>query len=58
MLLFRPTKDWSSEADRYKTAKQQAERLLEAREESHRQQVLRLENQVQRLLAEGGAQAF
>ncbi|XP_014271469.1 rootletin isoform X1 [Halyomorpha halys] len=42
----RPTKDWSSEADRYKTAKQQAERLLEARESSHRQQVLRLENQI------------
>ena len=34
------------EIERLKTAVQQSERLLEAREQSHRQQILRLENQV------------
>lgn len=35
-----------SEMERYRAAQLQAERLLEAREQSHRQQVARLENQV------------
>lgn len=35
--------------DRYKSAQLQAERLLEAREQSHRQQILRLENQISML---------
>lgn len=35
-----------SEIERYRAAQLQAERLLEAREQSHRQQVARLENQV------------
>ncbi|VEN46754.1 unnamed protein product [Callosobruchus maculatus] len=35
-----------SEVERYRAAQLQAERLLEAREQSHRQQVARLENQV------------
>lgn len=39
-------KEWSSDVERYKSAQLQTERLLEAREQSHRQQVLRLENQV------------
>lgn len=34
------------DAERYRTSQIQAERLLDAREQSHRQQVLRLENQV------------
>lgn len=34
------------DAERYRSAQLQAERLLDAREQSHRQQVLRLENQV------------
>lgn len=34
------------DTERYRTAQLQAERLLDAREQSHRQQVLRLENQV------------
>lgn len=34
------------DSERYRTAQIQAERLLDAREQSHRQQVLRLENQV------------
>jgi rootletin len=36
-----------AEIERYRAAQLQAERLLEAREQSHRQQVARLENQVQ-----------
>ena len=36
----------SGDIERYKLGQRQAERLLEAREESHRQTVLRLENQV------------
>lgn len=36
----------SSELERLRAAQLQAEKLLEAREQSHRQQVLRLENQV------------
>lgn len=35
-----------ADADRYRAAQLQAERLLDAREQSHRQQVMRLENQV------------
>lgn len=35
-----------AEVERYRAAQLQAERLLEAREQSHRQQVTRLENQV------------
>lgn len=38
--------DRSGELERCRAAQLQAERLLEAREQSHRQQVLRLENQV------------
>jgi hypothetical protein len=38
--------DRSTEIERLRAAQLQAERLLEAREQSHRQQVLRLENQV------------
>lgn len=40
------TKYDRSEIERYRSAQLQAERLLEAREQSHRQQVNRLENQV------------
>lgn len=36
----------SSDYEHLRAAQLQAERLLEAREQSHRQQVLRLENQV------------
>lgn len=36
----------SNDAEKYRSAQLQAERLLDAREQSHRQQVLRLENQV------------
>lgn len=35
-----------AEIERYRAAQLQAERLLEAREQSHRQQVSRLESQV------------
>lgn len=35
-----------AEIERYRAAQLQAERLLEAREQSHRQQVARLENQI------------
>ncbi|CAH1181054.1 unnamed protein product [Phyllotreta striolata] len=45
----RPTLDSKfdrAEIERYRAAQLQAERLLEAREQSHRQQVARLENQV------------
>lgn len=38
--------DRSGEIERLRAAQLQAEKLLEAREQSHRQQVLRLENQV------------
>lgn len=38
--------DRTGEIERVRAAQLQAERLLEAREQSHRQQVLRLENQV------------
>nr|CAD7197849.1 unnamed protein product [Timema douglasi] len=38
-----------AETERLRAAQLQAERLLEAREQSHRQQVLRLENQLQLL---------
>ncbi|XP_017860567.1 PREDICTED: rootletin [Drosophila arizonae] len=37
------------DADRYRSAQMHAEKLLDAREQSHRQQVLRLENQISML---------
>lgn len=39
----------AGDIERYRSAQQQAERLLEAREQSHRQQILRLENQISML---------
>ncbi|XP_065072928.1 rootletin isoform X2 [Ochlerotatus camptorhynchus] len=39
----------SGDVDRHRNAQIQAERLLDAREQSHRQQVLRLENQISML---------
>ncbi|XP_058462467.1 rootletin isoform X2 [Malaya genurostris] len=39
----------SGDVERYRSAQIQAERLLDAREQSHRQQVLRLENQISML---------
>lgn len=39
----------SSDAERYRQAQLQAERLLDARENSHRQQIMRLENQISML---------
>jgi rootletin len=39
----------SNDADRYRQAQMQAERLLDARENSHRQQIVRLENQISML---------
>lgn len=39
-----------ADIERYRAAQLQAERLLEAREQSHRQQVARLENQVGSLM--------
>lgn len=38
-----------ADIERYRAAQLQAERLLEAREQSHRQQVARLENQVSKI---------
>ena len=46
--------DRTAEIERLRAAQLQAERLLEAREQSHRQQVLRLENQVIFLFAKSG----
>lgn len=45
----RSTLDRSSEIERYRAGQLQAEKLLEAREQSHRQQVQRLESQIQLL---------
>ncbi|XP_015432669.1 PREDICTED: LOW QUALITY PROTEIN: rootletin [Dufourea novaeangliae] len=42
-------RDRTGEIERLRAAQLQAEKLLEAREQSHRQQVLRLENQIQLL---------
>lgn len=39
----------SNDAERYRQAQLQAERLLDARENSHRQQIMRLENQISML---------
>lgn len=39
-------RDRSSEVERYRAAQLQAEKMLDAREQSHRQQIGRLENQV------------
>lgn len=39
----------SNDAERYRQAQIQAERLLDARENSHRQQIMRLENQISML---------
>lgn len=44
--LFESPKCLPGDSERYRSAQLQAERLLDAREQSHRQQVLRLENQV------------
>ncbi|XP_066581176.1 centrosome-associated protein CEP250 [Prorops nasuta] len=46
-LLIDSSRDRIGEIERLRAAQLQAEKLLEAREQSHRQQVLRLENQVQ-----------
>ncbi|KAF6213862.1 hypothetical protein GE061_011587 [Apolygus lucorum] len=43
------TKEWTGDVERYRSAQLQAERLLDAREQSHRQQIMRLENQVKML---------
>lgn len=48
--LFESPKCLPGDSERYRSAQLQAERLLDAREQSHRQQVLRLENQVITLL--------
>lgn len=39
----------SNDVERYRQAQMQAERLLDARENSHRQQIMRLENQISML---------
>lgn len=44
--LLETPKYLPNDAERYRSAQIQAERILDAREQSHRQQVLRLENQV------------
>lgn len=44
--LLDVSRDRSGEVERIRAAQLQAEKLLEAREQSHRQQILRLENQV------------
>lgn len=44
--VFENVKCLPGDSERYRAAQLQAERLLDAREQSHRQQVLRLENQV------------
>jgi len=38
--------DQSAEVERLRSSQQQAERMLDNREQSHRQQVMKLENQV------------
>ncbi|KAM3959769.1 LOW QUALITY PROTEIN: ciliary rootlet coiled-coil, rootletin [Aphomia sociella] len=45
-----------ADVDRYRQAALQAERLLEAREASHRQQIMRLENQASQLRAQLSAE--
>ncbi|KAL0100440.1 hypothetical protein PUN28_019642 [Cardiocondyla obscurior] len=47
--LLDTSRDRSGELERIRAAQLQAEKLLEAREQSHRQQVSRLENQIQLL---------
>ncbi|XP_043519039.1 rootletin isoform X2 [Frieseomelitta varia] len=47
--IFDFSRDRTGEVERLRAAQLQAEKLLEAREQSHRQQVLRLENQIQLL---------
>lgn len=47
--VFDFNRDRTGEIERLRAAQLQAEKLLEAREQSHRQQVLRLENQIQLL---------
>ncbi|XP_032664691.1 rootletin isoform X3 [Odontomachus brunneus] len=47
--LLDTNRDRCGELERIRAAQLQAEKLLEAREQSHRQQVLRLENQIQLL---------
>lgn len=48
--LFENPKCLPGDSDRYRSAQLQAERLLDAREQSHRQQILRLENQVGQII--------
>ncbi|XP_055383850.1 rootletin [Condylostylus longicornis] len=43
------SKSLGGESDRYRSAQMQAEKLLDAREQAHKQQVLRLENQISML---------
>lgn len=47
--LVENPKSGGGDVERYRSAQQQAERLLEAREASHRQQIIRLENQISML---------
>ncbi|XP_033338435.2 ciliary rootlet coiled-coil, rootletin isoform X2 [Megalopta genalis] len=47
--MYEFSRDRSGEVERLRAAQLQAEKLLEAREQSHRQQILRLENQIQLL---------
>lgn len=50
--LLDTSRDRSGELERIRAAQLQAEKLLEAREQSHRQQVSRLENQVHIFMVE------
>ncbi|KAF7402943.1 hypothetical protein HZH66_005210 [Vespula vulgaris] len=47
--ILESSRDRTGEIERLRAAQLQAEKLLEAREQSHRQQVIRLENQIQLL---------
>lgn len=49
--VFDFSRDRMGEIERLRAAQLQAEKLLEAREQSHRQQVLRLENQVRIIIS-------
>ena len=49
ILETHSSRDRIVEIERLRAAQLQAEKLLEAREQSHRQQILRLENQVGRM---------
>lgn len=58
MGCSRSTLDRSGELEKYRAGQLQAERLLEAREQSHRQQVQRLESQVKRCEVVGKKEQF